>query len=293
MIFPNVSNAVKETLQGNKTIQNFIDEKLPLKQVPLGICKFSPEYDDVEISKVFITNFDVLQDTSENWTSTITRSSIENGDQIGQHISFPKHTIKMRGMISQINFKWESQQEVLEAQIRGVAGTVGKYAPKQVGAVEKVFNQSIQKIDKIKNRGEALLGDARSLYNAAKFFQGDLPEERRVIVFNNYLIQARRGRILFTVNVHGNEYKHYALTNHQAMQTGRDKYSMEFQLTFEFMPRVEVAKSIDENLAKATKKEIAKLEDATKKKSIGDKKSLLGVAGKAIGDTVKNFFSSF
>ena len=50
---------------------------------------------------------------------------------------------------------------------------------------------------------------------------------------------------------------------------------MEFTLTFEYMPRVEVAKSMDSSVAKAVKSEIAKYEAESLKKSIGERTTLL------------------
>lgn len=283
MIFPNPSSAVQNALESNNSIQQFIDGKLPFKPAPIGEVYFMEEYGDTADGSPIVRGFDVVQNTSEDWTTTITKAPIENGDLRGVHQSFPNHIINIVGVVSQITFDWFSQQAFLEAQVQNTLSRYGRYAPSLAEPVGKVVNEAITKINKVKTRAEGLLADARGFYQMAKAFKGeDTTFERKFVAFRNALILAKKQRQIFTVAIHGQEHKNYVLTKMQATQ-GRDNiYNMEFALTFEYMPRVEVAKKIDPLIAKAVKREVAKYEAETIKSSAGKQTTLFQTGASAI-----------
>lgn len=272
MIFPNPSEAVTSALESNNSIQQFIDGKLPFKPAKIGEVYFKEEYSDTLDGSPIVKNFDLVRNTTEDWTSTITKAPIENGDLRGVHQSFPNHIINITGVISQIKFEWSSQQDFLESQLRNTFARYGKYAPSIAQPVENAVNQALVKINKVKARAEGYLADARGFYQIVKNLKGqDTTYERKFVVFRDALILAQKQRQTFTVGVHGQEHSGYVLTKLQASQNVDNIYNMEFTLTFEYMPRVEVAKNIDLAVAKAVKSEMAKYEAEEVKSSIGQR----------------------
>jgi hypothetical protein len=276
MIFPNPSTAVKNALKSNNSIQGFIDGKLPFKPVPIGGVYFKEEYSNTPDGSPITRGFDLVRNTTEDWTTTITKAPIENGDLRGVHQSFPNHIINITGVISQIKFEWFSQQSYLESEVRSTLTTIGKYAPKVARPVANALNKSLVKINKVKARAEGYLSDTRGFYQIMKNLKGqNTTYERKFVVFRDALILAQKQRQTFTIGIHGSEYNHYVLTKLQATQNTDNIYNMEFTLTFEYMPRVAVAKDIDPLVAKAVKTELAKYEAEAVKSSIGERTTIL------------------
>lgn len=276
MIFPNPSEAVKNALESNNSIQRFIDGKLPFKTAPIGGVYFKEEYSDTPSGSPIARGFDLVRDTTEDWTTTITKSPIENGDLRGVHQSFPNHVISITGVISQIKFEWLSQQDFLEAEIRNTLTSIGKYAPSVAQPVANTLNTALVNINKIKSKAEGYLADARGFYQIMKNLKGqNSTYARRFVVFRDALILAQKQRQTFTIGVHGTEHNNYVLTKIQASQNAQNVYNMEFTLTFEYMPRVEVSKDIDPTVAKAVKSELAKYEAEAVKNSTGERKTVL------------------
>lgn len=276
MIFPNPSETVKNAIESNNSIQRFIDGKLPFKPVPIGGVYFKEEYSDTPSGSPIARGFDLVRNTTEDWTTTITKAPIENGDLRGVHQSFPNHIINITGVISQIKFEWFTQQDFLEAEIRNTLTTIGKYAPSVAQPVANTLNTALVKINKVKARAEGYLADTRGFYQIMKQLKGqDTTYERRFVVFRDALILAQKQRQTFTVGIHGSEHNHYVLTKLQASQNVDNIYNMEFTLTFEYMPRVEVGKSIDRSVAKAVRGELAKYEAESVKSSVGERATVL------------------
>lgn len=268
------SNTTRQVLSSDITIQDYIDnaiaDKVKYKQVKQGIVQFGEQFSNASGKSVLMRGFDLTQSLDENSKVNITRSPIENGDLRTVHISQPRHTIQITGIVSQISAEFISQQEAIEAEVRTELARAGRYAPALVGPVRKVLEKSLNRINKIKASAEGYLADARGFYKLTQRLQGkDTSIEMKAVVFKEGLATAQRQKILFTVNCGGTEYKDRVISDFSFSQDNTNHFNATFTITFEEIILVDSAIRVSDTVKNAVQKKINEYKEKEKKQSVG------------------------
>ena len=247
----------KNVLGSNTSINSWIDSKIKfVKTSSVNDTSFCEQ----ETNNAEWRGFDIVNTTEEKYTTTITRSPVEDGTSIVEHISKPIETFTITGKVGQITVTFPKKLATLESNILSVLSVSNRYAPNLVGPANKIIQQGLSKINKLQTQAEGLLAEARSFYKVIQnFVKADF--ERRYVAFKTTLIQSQRDKKLFRLRIGGVEEDNLAITSVSISAEPRNTIdTVTFTITFEKINRTQIATSINKDQVRRVSIAIAKKE---------------------------------
>ena len=282
-VFNGQLSVAKNILGNNTSISSWVDSKIKfVKTSSVNETSFVEQ----EMNNVEWRGFDIVNTTEEKYTTTITRSPVEDGTSIVEHISKPIETFTITGKVGQIAITFPKKLATLESNITSVLSVGNRYAPSLVGPANKIIQQGLSKVNKLQTQAEGVLAEARSFYKVIQnFAKADF--ERRYVAFKTALIQSQRDKKLFKLRIGGVEEENLAITSVSISGEPRNTVdTVTFTITFEKINRTQVSSSINQDEVRRVSTEIAKKEtEEVVKNTVGESNKTLA---RTIGEKVLN-----
>jgi len=280
-----IKDQAQNVLGSNTSISSWIDSKVKfVKTSSVNETSFVEQ----EENNIEFRGFDIVNTVEEKYTTTITRSPVEDGTSIVEHISKPIETFTIAGKVGQIAVIFPKKLATLESNLTSVLSVGNRYAPSLVGPANKIIQQGISKINKLQTQAEGVLAEARGFYNVIQnFVKADF--ERRYVAFKTVLIQSQRDKKLFRLRIGGTEEENLAITSVSISGEPRNTVdTVTFTITFEKINRTQIASNINEGEVKRVSGEIAKKEaEEAIKNTIGkSNKTLLREGGERVFNAI-------